>query len=57
MFDEYTDDDLVKLRWRYATAFSSRSPFDMINRGHFFECLKEVDEELTKRGVLVNEED
>ncbi len=56
MFNEYSNDELIKLKWRYMAAFNDPSPWN-INKNHFFQCMKAVDEELTKRGVLVNEED
>ncbi|QQO38840.1 hypothetical protein BCPG1_109 [Bacillus phage BCPG1] len=56
MFEKETDEELIELRQHYLRAFNDNSPW-AINKNHFFKCFQAVDAEITKRGVLVNEED
>ncbi|ANM46117.1 hypothetical protein BELINDA_191 [Bacillus phage Belinda] len=57
MYDGWSDEKVLKVYRDFKVAFLDDSPWNMINRAHFFQCMKAAEEELIKRGVLMNEED
>ncbi|ASR79173.1 hypothetical protein ZAINNY_193 [Bacillus phage Zainny] len=57
MFDNTSDEKVLKVYKDYKAAFLDDSPWNMVNKAHFFQCMKAAEEELIKRGVLMNEED
>ncbi|AHZ10201.1 hypothetical protein [Bacillus phage Hakuna] len=57
MYDGWSDEKVLKVYRDFKAAFLDDSPWNMINRAHFFQCMKAAEEELIKRGVLMNEED
>ncbi|AOZ62436.1 hypothetical protein SBP8a_186 [Bacillus phage SBP8a] len=57
MFENTSDEQVRRVYKDYKAAFLDDSPWNRVNKAHFFQCMKAAEEELIKRGVLTNEED